>query len=79
MQGAMKAKISTKTFLKTTLETILATGLPVFSLPHALCKPKLPVREFRFSVNKRPTVYVCEEYTCKTPLTELDALKAILN
>lgn len=79
MQGAMKAKISTKTFLKTTLGTILATGLPVFSLPHALCKPKRPVREFRFSVNKQPTVYVCEEYTFKTPLTDLDALKTILN
>jgi uncharacterized protein YyaL (SSP411 family) len=30
------------------------------------------------SVNNQPTVYVCEGYACKTPITELDALKAAL-
>jgi hypothetical protein len=29
-------------------------------------------------LNKRPTVYLCENYTCKTPLTDLTALKAAL-
>ena len=48
----MKVKISRRTFLKTTLGTILATGLPVFSLPQALSKQKRRVREFRFSASK---------------------------
>ncbi len=38
-----------------------------------------PFVEAMGSVNKQPTVYVCEEYTCKTPVTDLDALKAIFN
>jgi uncharacterized protein YyaL (SSP411 family) len=29
-------------------------------------------------LNKRPTVYLCENYTCKTPLTDLAALEAAL-
>jgi len=48
----MKVKISRRTFLKTTLGAVLATGFPIFSLPHALSKPKTSVREFRFSASK---------------------------
>ena len=29
-------------------------------------------------LNKRPTVYLCENYTCKAPLTDLASLKAAL-
>jgi hypothetical protein len=29
-------------------------------------------------LHNRPTVYLCENYTCKTPLTDLGALKATL-
>jgi uncharacterized protein YyaL (SSP411 family) len=29
-------------------------------------------------LNKRTTVYLCENYTCKTPLTDLAGLKAAL-
>ena len=29
-------------------------------------------------LNKRPTVYLCENYTCQTPLTDLAALQATL-
>jgi FtsP/CotA-like multicopper oxidase with cupredoxin domain len=47
----MKAKINRRTFLKTTLGAILASGLPAFSLSHALGKPKKAVREFRFSAS----------------------------
>jgi FtsP/CotA-like multicopper oxidase with cupredoxin domain len=45
-------KISRRTFLKTTLGAVLATGFPVFSPPHALSRPKRSVREFRFSASK---------------------------
>jgi len=44
-------KISRRMFLKTTLGGILATGLPIFSVPHALSKSKTPVRESRFSAS----------------------------
>jgi len=30
------------------------------------------------SINNQPTVYVCENYACKTPIKDVDALKAIL-
>jgi hypothetical protein len=29
-------------------------------------------------LNNRPTVYLCENYTCKAPLTDLASLKAAL-
>ena len=35
--------------------------------------------EVMSSVNNQPTVYVCENYACKAPIKDLDALKAILN
>jgi len=38
-----------------------------------------PFVEDMDSENNRPTVYVCEKYACKTPITDLDKLKAILN
>ena len=38
-----------------------------------------PFVEGMGSVNNRPTVYVCEEYACKRPITDLDALQAALN
>lgn len=38
--------------MKTTLGAVVATGLPVFSLPSAFSKPKRQVREFRFFASK---------------------------
>lgn len=38
-----------------------------------------PFVEAMSSINNQPTVYVCENYSCKTPITDLDTLKAILN
>jgi uncharacterized protein YyaL (SSP411 family) len=38
-----------------------------------------PFVEAMSSINNQPTVYVCENYACKTPIKDLDALKAILN
>jgi uncharacterized protein YyaL (SSP411 family) len=38
-----------------------------------------PFIEAMSSINNQPTVYVCENYTCKTPIKDVDALKAILN
>jgi uncharacterized protein YyaL (SSP411 family) len=38
-----------------------------------------PFVEAMDSKNNRPTVYVCENYACKTPIKDVDALKAILN
>jgi len=38
-----------------------------------------PFVEAMGSVNNQPTAYVCEGYACKTPITDLAALKAALN
>jgi len=38
-----------------------------------------PFVEAMSSMNNQPTVYVCENYACKTPIKDVDALKAILN
>jgi len=38
-----------------------------------------PFVEAMSLINNQPTVYVCENYACKTPIKDLDALKAILN
>jgi len=38
-----------------------------------------PFVEAMSSINNQPTVYVCENYACKTPIKDVDALKAILN
>ena len=38
-----------------------------------------PFVEAMNSINNQPTVYVCENYACKTPIKDVDALKAILN
>jgi uncharacterized protein YyaL (SSP411 family) len=38
-----------------------------------------PFVEAMGSINNQPTVYVCETYSCKTPIKDVDALKAILN
>lgn len=38
-----------------------------------------PFVEAMGPMNNQPTVYVCEEYACKRPITDLHALKAILN
>jgi len=37
-----------------------------------------PFVEAMSSINNQPTAYVCENYTCKTPIQDVDALKAIL-
>jgi uncharacterized protein YyaL (SSP411 family) len=38
----------------------------------------LPLLEGRGMVNGRPTAYVCENYACKLPVTEAEALAAQL-
>jgi len=38
-----------------------------------------PFVEAMSSINNQPTVYVCENYACKKPIKDMDALKAILN
>jgi uncharacterized protein YyaL (SSP411 family) len=38
-----------------------------------------PFVEAMNSINNQPTAYVCENYTCKTPVNDVDKLKAILN
>ena len=36
------------------------------------------VKEMR-PINQKPTVYVCEQYACKVPVTDADKLKKLLN
>jgi uncharacterized protein YyaL (SSP411 family) len=37
-----------------------------------------PYTERMISVNQRPTVYVCENYSCRTPITDLETLSLTL-
>jgi len=30
-------------------------------------------------INNKTTIYVCENYNCKTPITDINKLKNILN
>jgi uncharacterized protein YyaL (SSP411 family) len=38
-----------------------------------------PFVEAMSSINNQPTVYVCENYACKTPIKDVDTLKTMLN
>jgi len=38
-----------------------------------------PFVEAMSLINNQPTAYVCENYTCKVPVTDVDALKVLLN
>ena len=38
----------------------------------------LPLWEGRTMLNGRPTAYVCEHYTCKQPVTDVDELASQL-
>ena len=68
------------------IDTIQSSFLPnkvLLLRPHGSEGKRLaslaPFVEAMGSINNRPTVYVCEEFTCKRPITDLDALKTILN
>jgi hypothetical protein len=37
-----------------------------------------PFTEFMTPVNHRPTVFVCEQYTCQAPISEVGQLEAVL-
>ncbi len=37
-----------------------------------------PFIEAMTPLNQKPTVYVCEKYACKSPITDLDKLEAVL-
>jgi uncharacterized protein YyaL (SSP411 family) len=39
----------------------------------------LPILEGKIPINKKPTVYICQNYTCKSPVTDMDSLKKQLN
>ena len=38
-----------------------------------------PFLKFMGPINHRTTAYVCEQYTCREPVTEIEALEAVLN
>ncbi|UCD71741.1 MAG: multicopper oxidase family protein [Syntrophobacterales bacterium] len=59
--------VNRRTFLKTTLGSFLATGLPGVSLTEALSKSKKPVKEFRFHASKaRVNLGVGPDFTAWT-------------
>ena len=39
----------------------------------------IPLLQGRVSIENRPTVYVCESYACQAPVTDPDALAALLD
>ncbi len=38
----------------------------------------IPLIRNRVLIQGNPTVYICENFTCKTPITNLDDLKQVL-
>jgi uncharacterized protein len=40
--------------------------------------PPFKVLEYKSMINNQPTVYLCENYTCRTPVTDPESLKELL-
>ena len=38
-----------------------------------------PLTEGKVAIHGKPTVYICENYTCKAPITELEDLRQVLS
>ncbi len=39
----------------------------------------VPLTEGKVAIQGNPTVYICENYTCKAPITELGDLRRVLS
>ncbi|MCD4736029.1 MAG: hypothetical protein K8R53_08305, partial [Bacteroidales bacterium] len=39
----------------------------------------VPLTEGKVAIHGTPTVYICENYTCKAPITELEDLRRVLS
>jgi len=60
----------------------LPTKVTVFSEPGVTLNelPALaPLLADKVAIQERPTVYLCENYTCKAPITDLNELKSVLS
>jgi uncharacterized protein YyaL (SSP411 family) len=60
----------------------LPTKVAVFSQPGVTVNelPALkPLLAEKVAIQERPTVYLCENYTCKEPITKVDELKRVLS
>ena len=40
---------------------------------------RIPLITDKVAVQGKPTVYICENYTCKAPITDLDDLRRVLS
>ncbi|KAF5428367.1 hypothetical protein C5S39_11650, partial [Candidatus Methanophagaceae archaeon] len=40
---------------------------------------RIPLITDKVAVQGNPTVYICENYTCKAPITDLDDLRRVLS
>jgi hypothetical protein len=38
-----------------------------------------PLISGKIAIEGKPTVYICKEYTCKAPITDLEELKRVLS
>jgi len=38
----------------------------------------VPITEGKVAIQGKPTVYICENYTCKAPITEIEDLRQVL-
>jgi hypothetical protein len=60
----------------------LPTKVAVFSQPGVTLNelPALaPLLAEKVAIQERPTVYLCEQYTCKAPITDVNELKRVLS
>jgi len=39
----------------------------------------IPLIKDKVAIQGKPTVYICENYTCKAPITDLEELKLVLS
>jgi len=70
---------ATKSLLKVINERYLPNRVLAVKNPDESAQMDIPLLQDRALIENKPTVYVCENHVCKMPVTEPDALSALLD
>lgn len=70
---------ATKSLLRVINERYLPNKVLAVKNPDEPNQMEIPLLQDRTMIHNKPTVYVCENHVCKMPVTEPDALSALLD
>jgi len=70
---------ATKSLVRVINERYLPNKVLAVKNPDEPAQMDIPLLHDRAMIENKPTVYVCENHVCKTPVTEPDALAALLD